>query len=284
MKLDKRLLKKLIKEVIREAEGMAAGEDDTNQELPKGDDETMKHSREAEKKAGETTVTLTVRGVKPGRAYKDFLAKIAYQAKMADLDAIHAEIERNGSPIETMDIGELRAAQQHAATKQDAPKVSNIPDDFNLQNLSPEEQQEWNTLLQTDPATLDPAEKAKWKEDAKRLYRLSKIRPGEKEGEWKDMTSRDVEKERVKARERAAKLAAGTLKMRPVNPEDPSSPEIPVDSSLWTDKEWDMATAGGEAKTSVDPKTGKSVYRPSFKKSDRAKGRTVFAPISYSKQ
>jgi type III secretory pathway component EscV len=34
----------------------------------------------------------------------------------------------------------------------------------------------------------------------------------------------------------------------------------------------------------VDPKTGKAVYRPSFKKTDRAKGRTVFAPISYSRQ
>jgi hypothetical protein len=282
MKLDKRLLKKLIKEVIREAEGMdaAAGEETPTSE-PKGtSDDTMKHSRGQEKKEEDTMIQLTLRGLKPGKAYKKVMSQMAHDAKMADLEVIHAELKRAGKTVDSMDIGEL----ERSKPAEQKPKVSNIPDDFNLQNLSPEEQQEWNTLLQTDPSTLGPAEKAKWKEDAKRLYRLSKIRPGEKEGEWKDMTSRDVEKERVKARERAAKLAAGTLKMRPVNPEDPNSPEIPVDSSLWTDKEWDMATSGGEAKTAVDPKTGKAVYRPSFKKTDRAKGRTVFAPISYSRQ
>ena len=281
MKLDKLQLKKLIKEVIREAEGMMAVRKEADEPsdspeggkegpLPAGDDDAMKHSREAEKHAGETTVKLTVRGVKPGRAYKDFLAKVAYDAKMADLEAIHAEISKGGTTIDSMDIGDLKRAQQQAP----AAKATGGKPQIDLTNLSPEEQAQWN-----DPNTP--------KDELKRLYRLSKIKPGEKEDEWKALTAKDMEAERAKAQRRKAMLAAGTLEMMPIDPSNPESPQVPKDSSLWTDKEWDMATQGGEAQTAVaasGQKAGQQVYRPSFKKADRKGGRHVFAPINYNRQ
>jgi hypothetical protein len=110
MKLNKALLKKLINEVIREAEEMSAENPQANStEDPKGDDSVMKHTRDVEKKQGETLMTFTLRGLKPGKRYKEIMAKMAYNAKQADLDVIHAEIEKNGKPVDTMDIGELNA-------------------------------------------------------------------------------------------------------------------------------------------------------------------------------
>lgn len=112
MKLNKALLKKLINEVIREAEEMSAENPQANStEEPRGDDSVMKHSRDVEKKHGDTMIKLTLKGLKPGKAYKKIMAKMAYDAKASDLEVIHAEIEKNGKPIDSMDIGELNATR-----------------------------------------------------------------------------------------------------------------------------------------------------------------------------
>lgn len=112
MKLNKALLKKLINEVIREAEEMSAENPQANStEDPKGDDKTMKHSMDVEKKDAENLIKFELRGIKPGKAYKKIMAQMAYVAKQNDLDVIHAEIEKNGKPIDSMDIGTLKGME-----------------------------------------------------------------------------------------------------------------------------------------------------------------------------
>lgn len=108
MKVQKNLLKKLIKEVIREVDAMQA---EPSLSEPEATKDTMKHSIAADKKRGDLEVRMTLRGVKSGPALKKFLGKLAYDAKMADLQAIHAEIEKSGGggPIASMDLSDLEA-------------------------------------------------------------------------------------------------------------------------------------------------------------------------------
>jgi hypothetical protein len=219
-RMKKDLIKMLVKEVLQELEAspFSVREADTDQpsDSPMGEKEpqdpspdTMKHAIGAEKHQGDVEMILTLKGVKPGKAYKKAMAMLAHQAKMADLEVIHAEIERAGKPIETMDAEELKA---NAPTPEEPVKKQGGLPSVNMQNFTDEERAEW-----LDPNTSLERKKA--------LYRLSKIAPGEKSAEWKSATEKDVVDAREKERLKKAKIAAGTY--------DPS------DTSLWTDKEWD---------------------------------------------
>jgi len=109
--IKKDILKRLIKEVIREVDAMAAEKPTATE--PKGtSDDTMKHSVAADKRRGDLLVKLSLKGLKSGPALKKFLAKLAYDAKMADLEAIHAEIEKSqtGQRVASMDITDLQQA------------------------------------------------------------------------------------------------------------------------------------------------------------------------------
>lgn len=113
--INRNLLKRLIKEVIREVDALATEKPSTSAEGPKGtSDDTMKHSVAAEKKRGDLMVTLSLKGLKSGPALKKFLAKLAYDAKMNDLEAIHAEIEKSatGQKVASMDITDLQQASK----------------------------------------------------------------------------------------------------------------------------------------------------------------------------
>lgn len=111
--IKKDLLKRLIKEVIREVDALAA--EPTTEPKGSGED-TMKHSIAAEKKRGDLLVKLSLKGLKSGPALKKFLARMAYDAKMNDLEAIHAEIEKSatGQKVASMDITDLQQATKGA--------------------------------------------------------------------------------------------------------------------------------------------------------------------------
>jgi hypothetical protein len=78
--------------------------------------------------------------------------------------------------------------------------------------------------------------------------RLALIKPGEKAAEWKAMEKQEREENRKKAELKKAKIAAGTY--------DPN------DTSLWTDRDWDIWNREHPEETP----SGKG-YRPSYKKS-----------------
>lgn len=239
MKINKTQLNKLIKEVMAEMEVMS-------EETPKyqssgekgGNNDSMKHSTNFEKEygsLGDTVINLGVKGIKKGNAHviKDFLAQVAYDAKLMDLEIIHAEMEKGGKEILSLSSDQLE--REPHSEKQD--KYA----DVNLNNLSPEEQAKWSN------PNLDPVER-------RTLYRLSKIKQGERASEWEEMGRIDAEKTKLKQRQKAAAIAAGTFS--------------PYDDTLWTDREWDLYNQG------VDPKdfeTALKTYKsPSHRQSDIA--------------
>lgn len=109
--MKKDLLKRLIKEVIKEVDAALTEPPPPPADSGKGSpDDTMKHSVAAEKHRGDLMVKLSLKGVKSGPALKKFLGQLAYDAKMNDLHAIHAEIEKsNGQKVASMDISDLEA-------------------------------------------------------------------------------------------------------------------------------------------------------------------------------
>ena len=253
-------LKQLIKEVLHEVEGMSAstsgGSSDNNKEKPEDDDNTMKHSikhsteHENEYK---TIATLELRGVLRGNAHalKRFLAKAAHAAAMEDLKLIHADIERDGKKIIDMKSDELKSIISRAQMPGDDEEGEDDDENarqadietlkgrgLNIKSGIPQKaqapapiQQKGTFDQQVNPANFTPDEKAEWDDQKtkparrRELVRLSKIKPGEKEEDWKAATAQDdrnrLEKERLK---KAAK-ASGTYN--------------PKDSKLWTDKQWD---------------------------------------------
>jgi len=170
--MNKDQLKFLIKEVIREAEEMTAGDPEANSgEEPKGSPDSMKHSAAVDKKHGDTMMTFTLRGLKPGKRYKEILAKMAYDAKQADLDVIHAEINKGGKPIDSMDIGELKANQ---------------PDDENDKfDTSPTKSITRTTSKEKPPMQGSPED-------------------------WESMGGRDMDATRAKTKLKQSKIASGT--------------------------------------------------------------------------
>ena len=303
--MNKKLLKKLIKEVIREVEDESSSSKSSpstrepivtpppDEGLPSSNvDQALQQI--LTKPFKDEVISMRIRGIKQGApTLGEFIRDFIHKAKIDDLSLVHMQIQRKGSQPITMDVSQLnKVASGKIGNKKESRPIKNLDPKFNFGNLEPEEQQEW-VGKNADPKTIEylktapPEEVVRMidgnlpKEKKKELYRLACIRPGEKEEEWKSMTSSDMEKERKKAKLRASKLAAGTLEID-------SKTGLPKDSSLWTDKEWDAYTQGGEAKSAVQAtgqKAGQSVYRPSFKKTDRADSkRHVFSPIDYKKE
>jgi hypothetical protein len=170
--MNKYQLKKLIKEVIHEVEAIAS----EPQVAAKGKEEKeMTGSELALQKAKElgkekTVIQLVLRGLRPGKRFKQMLSDMAWEAKKQDLEVIHAEIRRAGTsaPVVTMDSPEI---QKRFRTKEDEPE--------DMSQLSPEE-------------------------------RLARIKQGEREPEWKEMEKREREENLKKKKLKQAKIAAGT--------------------------------------------------------------------------
>ena len=116
-------LKKLISEVIREL-----NEEDEAETLPDAPDkDAMKHSLKHEKEYG-NVVTFHIKNVSRGNTHilKDFLAQAAHAAKMADLEVINAEIEKDGKPIITMDSSDLKSMEPEVSAEEDPENNFNI--------------------------------------------------------------------------------------------------------------------------------------------------------------
>ena len=233
--MNKFQLKKLIKEVIREAEGMSAGRPDP--------EDVDYYTPEKEKEA---TVKLTLKGEKvtPGNI-KRLLKQMVAAAAQANYETIKAEMEQEGkrgslSNVELKSVGkdfeeepddakkaDIAALQGSGLNVKGGPSSKTPPpsveppkpagggtfdQEVNLANFSPEHRAEWD-----NPKT-KPARR-------RELVRLSKIKPGERAGEWEKATKDDETNRIAKERMKKAAIAAGTYD--------------PTDSKYWNDKQWD---------------------------------------------
>jgi len=133
----------------------------------------------------QTVIKLKVAGLRDA-SIKKILGKLTSLALKNDLEVIKAECERNGSRVAGLDASEIESKEREAG-KGDVGKK--------------------------DPSKMSPEE------------RLAMIEPGEKEGEWKAATEKDMKDAKEKARLKKAKIAAGTYD--------------PTDTTLWSDEDWD---------------------------------------------
>ena len=145
-------LKKLIKEVIREVESEPAEKE------PEAPDTGMHHATSFQKKQEDTVIKLTLRGLKPGKRYKDMMANMAWQAKKEDLDVIHAEIEKAGKPVVTMDAGEI----QSKSKEEPEEEPSQLSPEERLARIQKgEKEPEWKAATAKDLADARAKEKLK---------------------------------------------------------------------------------------------------------------------------
>jgi len=200
-------LKKLIQEVIREVET----ETGSNDPKTNSDPLTLPNVKSAEKKGEELVLKMTLRGVKPGAAYKKIMTKLTKDALAADLQVIRTEIEKAGSKVGSLSPEEIRS-QEKSQGKSDSSSTPS-PDE----PLKMPSREQWRKM--------SPEERD--------MY----ITPGEKELDWKGATDKDTEDAQKKAKLRTSQLKSGTLEFDPTDP-DKENPR-PKDTSLWTDKEWE---------------------------------------------
>ena len=128
--MKKNLLKKLIKEVLREIEDPKTNTNADEDEGPlPSSGEPLKHRREFAKQYGkvdDTVATFTLRGLNKGNIHilKDFLAQAAHEANMKDLQIIHAEIEKSGKKVVSLDDIDLKRAERIAGAEADKAAIA----------------------------------------------------------------------------------------------------------------------------------------------------------------
>jgi hypothetical protein len=144
--LNRYQLKKLIKEVIREAEEMSAEPDEKEPTTKPG--EPLKHSTEFEKRQEDNVIKLTLRGLKPGKRYKEMMAAMAWEAKKQDLEVIHAEIDKAGKSVVSMDSGELQSKAKEEPEEE--PAGAESPEDRLAKIRQGEREPEWKAATQAD--------------------------------------------------------------------------------------------------------------------------------------
>lgn len=221
--------KKLIKEVLTEL----------------GDDSVLPNTQAALKHKNDVSITLISRGVKPGAAYKKVMASLAHAAKMADLEIIHGEVEKNGKSLYTMDDSELKSAEKQFGHSDSSfiSKNSSIKPKINMAKLSPEE-------------------------------RLAMIEPGEKESEWKAATEKDLSDMRAKVKLKNSKIKAGTYDKNDTSLWTDkewdaynsmiSNNGAPLDNRKWDEGQWAEfdKIVGGDEEGNWQPHHTKKVSKP----------------------
>jgi len=225
-------LKKLIAEVLREVE--AEVEDPKANSVPSGPP-GLKHSGEHEKEYGQmrdTFLKLKLGGINKNNSHiiRDFIAQAAHAAKMADLEVIHAELEKDGKIGLELSGGEIKKSEEEINAELDAMSANDAPE--------------------LDPNTGMPS-RAAWKRMSPE-QRDKYVKKGSHKDEWDAATDKDVEDTRKKTALKAAKIKSGTY--------DPN------DTSLWTDKEWDAWNAGGEQAQTYDKGKMAGKYKPNLSK------------------
>ncbi len=247
--MNKIQLKKLIKEVLREVEDPKTN---TGSGKPEEADFT-KHSVEAKKKADEAEITMTVRGVKPGGAFKKFLAKLTADALAADWAVLSADMNKSGVKVASMNHEDITTIANHVGKPELAP--------------AGEGGEEGGAEEEPDITTVD---KAAWKNMSPEK-RAKYIKTGSHSEDWEKAGKKDEETKRKNAelsRRKAAKIAAGTY-----DPDDQSlwtdkekEAGEPDPTALWPDKEWDAWNAKQDQAQTYD--TGKSAgkYKPNLSK------------------
>jgi len=249
--MNKYQLKQLIREVIREVDGMSAG----TVEAPPSEKEPglttspgagLPHSLKHRKEYGDVVIKLSLGGINKNNRHiiHDFINQAAYVAAQQDLDVIHAELEKQGKIGMSVDEPEIELQR---------PKMSGEDIDALL------------AKMEKEPVAGGMPSKAAWKKMSPE-ERDKYIKAGSHEAEWKAAIQKDMETARERAKEREKQRVAGTLKTFVVNPNetDPTKRiSLPMDTSMWTDKEWDIYNAGEEVRMATTSK-GKAAYRPRF--------------------
>ncbi len=232
--MNKFQLKKLIKEVLREVES-EVGDPKTNTGSGKPEDTTMKHSIGHEKEYGpmrDTFLKLKLGGINKNNSHiiRDFIAQAAHAAKMADLEVIHAELEKNGKIGLELGDAEIKKSEAEINAELDAMAAGDKPEVDSTTGMPSRDQ--WKSM--------SPEARDKY------------VKKGSHAAEWEKATEKDMEDTREKTRLKAAKIKAGTYD--------------PEDTSLWTDKEWDAWNAKQDQAQTYD--TGKSAgkYKPNLSK------------------
>jgi len=245
--MNKYQLKKLIREVLREVEGTSAGTvEEPEAPLKTSPGAGLQSLEKHKKEYGDVVLKLSLGGINKNNKHivQDFIEQAAYVAAQQDLEVIHAELEKQGKIGMSVDEPEIELQR---------PKMSGEDIDALL------------AKMEKEPSAGEMPSKTQWKRMSPE-ERDKYIKAGSHEAEWQAATQRDVEKGREKARLRAAQEKAGTLETFVINPEEPDPSKrvsLPTDTSLWTDKEWDMYNAGEDIRTASSPK-GKQAYRPRF--------------------
>ena len=76
------------------------------------------------------------------------MSKMAWEAKKKDLEVIHAEIEKGGTPVVTMDAGEIKSKTKEEPEEEEPSKMS--PEDRLAKIQQGEREPEWKAAEKKD--------------------------------------------------------------------------------------------------------------------------------------
>ena len=220
--MNKHQLKKLIREVLLEVEGTPT-ENEPEVPLKTSPGPGLPSLEKHKKEYGGVVLTLNLGGINKNNKHivQDFIKQAAYVAAQNDLDVINAELEKQGK---------IGTSEPDISIKN--PKLSGPEIDAFLAKMEKGTELEPGEMPSREQwSKMSPEERAPF------------VKAGSREAEWKAATEKDVANAREKARLRKSQERAGTLETFVVNPEesDPSKRvSLPVDTSLWTDMEWDI--------------------------------------------
>jgi hypothetical protein len=252
-------------------------------------------------KKKDTVIKLKVSGLKDSQV-KKVLSRLSYDAMKNDLNVIHVELEKNGQKAASLSPEEIEAQASLAGKQQNAQEEPETVVTIQQWNrLSPEQKAEYELIGDDKWNELSPEDQEKrkrlpihiWKQmsGADRAMLIKKgmapderdLPPGQSTRDWKAAEEKDRATAVERKRKRDSLLASGNLKMDTYTKKDGTTIELPEDTGLWTDKEWDMWNSD-EIKMSTaqsGKNAGKQVYRPNLgKKTAQGKKGAVSADFS----
>lgn len=201
-------LKSLIKEVIREVESDVADPKSNTDQIPK--------SLQVKNKGEEMVLKMTLRGVKPGGAFKKLMTKMAKDAALSDVEVLKSElIGKTGSRVASLSPEDIDSIERQVGkSPEDSSDVTSTPNKPLPKGWkkTPPSPDVWNHM------------------DAKE--REEYLIPASHKDEW----------------DAAAKADAGTAKQRTAKDTNPKADlgsynfgrngKLPKNINLWTKDDW----------------------------------------------
>jgi len=197
-------LRQLIKEVIREVE--SDSEEGSTFSPSQLKSKTPFSSKKDSDNPNDSILKLKLGGINKNNAaaVREFIAKVAYEAKMSHLEIIHAELEKDGKT--KLDVSDSDIERQVKKPAQGGSADKPLPKGWTKQ---PPDASTWNKMNDKD--------------------RDAYIVPGSHSDEWQAATDKDV----ANAKKKPSKITKDTP-MYNFGREG----KLPKDTSLWTDNDW----------------------------------------------